>query len=137
MTVGVWLPFLMSFWKRLFLGVDLTGDGVLESALAVLADDGRFGDAERELRCLERGVSARSDTTESSWGVAGLADAGVLTLADCGVGVAFTGEGVLEFREARCGVGIFGLAALRKALAGDLEGRGLVVAVCFSLTVGG
>ncbi|KAI6761530.1 hypothetical protein HG531_002083 [Fusarium graminearum] len=117
--------------------VDLTGDGVLELALVVLADGGRFGEAEREMRCVERGVAVRSDTTDSSCGVAGLAEAGVLTLADRGVVVAFTGEGVLEFRVVRCGVGIFGLAVFRKALAGDLEGRGLGVVVCFSLAVGG
>ena len=65
MTVGVRLPFLKLFWKSPCLGVDLTGDGVLELTLVVLADDGLFGEAERG-RCAERGVAILSDTTESS-----------------------------------------------------------------------
>ena len=66
-----------------------------------------------------------------------MVDFGVLALVDCGVDVAFAGEGVREVREFARGVEILVPAMLREALLGVLEGSGLGVLVCLSFGVVG
>ena len=66
-----------------------------------------------------------------------MADVGVWALVDCGVVVAFAGEGVREFRGFACGVEILVPVILRRALLGVLEGPGLGVLVCLLLGVVG